>query len=183
MKTRFKKFAVIFGLIFAFVFAAAQTSFYWPVASGIWSSKGALVVSQDVNNLTGIAPVASGQVLTSAGTATIPVWSASPSFTSLTLGSSGTAITQIQVLSATITPSMVSIAPLGNCEEQSFTLTGLTSADKVVVNPAFATHASAAMLTARASTGADTILITFCNYSTADATPTGGTINVLAVRS
>ncbi|MDZ4253543.1 MAG: hypothetical protein U1A72_13330 [Sulfuritalea sp.] len=173
-----RNIAVAIGVTVAAVALAAA---YFPVPSNIWAT-GDVVVAQDANNLTGVAAVASGQVLTSAGTATKPAWSASPSLTSLTLGS-GTAITKIQVLSATITPTQLDLSPLGQCEEQSFTLTGLTSADKVAVNPAFATNASAYMTTARASTGADTILITFCQVSTAAATPAGGTINVLAVRS
>jgi len=73
--------------------AIAQTSNYLPVPSNIFSATGAVVVTQDANNLTGVAAVASGQVLTSAGTGTAPAWSATPTLTGVTLGGSTTSAT------------------------------------------------------------------------------------------
>ena len=152
--------AVLVGLFLFAGFAEAQEG-QLPLPSGIGTSGQLLEIQSD------------GQA---AGTST-------PSVTSVTVGS-GTAITKIQVLSAAITPTWWTYAArLGLCNEQSFTVTGLSSADKVMVNLAYAMPASVSMVSARASTGANTILITFCNQTTATVTPTGGTINVLAIRS
>ena len=108
----------IVGLVCVFALdAIAQTGNFLPVPSNVWTSKGALAVAHDINHLTGIAPVASGQVLTSQGTAALPVWSATPSLTSATIGASGTAITQIRVYSQTITPASVAA---NVCAEQTF---------------------------------------------------------------
>ena len=146
-----KLFLSAFGLLLMAGVAMAQS--YLPVPSGIFSA-GDVVVAQDGNNLTGSA--------------------------TLTLGASGSAVSQIAVFSATITPAEVTAS---QCAEQSFTVTGLTSSDSVSVNHAYTAAASAAATTARASSGSDTLLITFCNVSSSNATPTGGTINVLAIRA
>lgn len=57
-----------------------------------------------------VASVATGQVLTSAGTSTLPAWSATPSVTSITLGG-GSALNAYQ--SGTWTPTMVGQSTAG----------------------------------------------------------------------
>lgn len=185
--------AGVFGVgVLAAGLALAQNLL--PVPSGIYSAKGALAVANDGNNLTGIAPVASGQVLTSAGTAALPLWSADPVLTSITadaiiaptathatsvtVGGSGTAITQMRVYSQTITPASVA-ADL--CAEQSFTVTGLTTADKVFFNPVAtgnATWAGQVRVSA-----ADTLAVTYCNPTAGALTPGSGTAAIVALRS
>lgn len=100
--------------------------------------------------------------------------------TSVTVGSSGTALTQILVTSASLTPGPVTA---GSCEEQSFSVSGVTSADKLLVNQGFAANVSAVLTTARASAGAGTVLMTFCNVTSADASPEAGTFTFVAIRS
>lgn len=100
--------------------------------------------------------------------------------TSVTVGSSGTALTQIAVISASLTPGPVSA---GLCDEQSFSVSGVTSADKLLVNQGFAGNVSAVLTTARASAGAGTVLMTFCNVTAADASPEAGTFTFVAIRS
>lgn len=158
--------------------AKSQTGVYLPVPSGIFSSAGAVVTAQDANNITAVAAVASGQVLTSAGVGAQPVWSASPTLTSLTLGSSGTAVTQIRVYSPTITPASVAAVL---CAEQTFTVTGLTTADKVFYNPV-ATGNAASAGQVRVS-AADTLAVTYCNPTAGALTPAAGVAGVVAVRS
>ena len=157
----------------------AQTSNYLPVPSNIFAAKGALAVSQDTNNLTAIAAVATGQVLVSAGTGTLPAWSAAPSLTSLTLGASGTAITQMRIYSSALAPSAVTA---GVCAEQGFTVTGITTADKLVINRTTAPSNPIPAVAARPS-GADTVAITFCNTTAGTDSPDSDTYNIIAIRS
>jgi hypothetical protein len=58
--------------------AAAQSGNY-PVPSGWIDQPGAIIVGRDQNNLTGLAGVAVGQVLTSGGVGALPAWSAKTS--------------------------------------------------------------------------------------------------------
>lgn len=97
--------------------------------------------------------------------------------TSLKLGTAGTALTQAKVYTPTLTPAVVAVAGLS---EQTFTVTGLSTADTVTVNgPAAA--AGSAYLSARVS-AADTLALTWLTTA-ATITPTSGTYRVLAVRS
>lgn len=195
MKTSFDKLrmrkSILLALAGLLLFAAgaiAQTSIYLPVPSGIFSAKGALLVSQDQNNVTGIAAVASGQVLTSAGTGALPAWSASPTLTGVTAATGsfstsatvggGTAITKIVVYSQTITPASVAAAV---CAEQTFTVTGLTTADKVLYNPPATGNATSAAQ-ARVS-AANTLAVMYCNPTAGALTPGAGTGIVVAFRS
>lgn len=98
---------------------------------------------------------------------------------SVKVGSSGTTITLIQVLTATITSFTV---PAHSCVDKAFTVTGVTTADKIFINPAYTAAIEAILANARA-VAADTIEITFCNPNDEAADPEPGTINVLAVRS
>jgi hypothetical protein len=96
---------------------------------------------------------------------------------SLTVGG-GTPITQMRVYSQTITPASVGAATVA---EQTFTVTGLTTADKVVVNPAAISNATG-IAGARVS-AADTLAVRFVNPTAGALTPTAGTWTVLALRS
>lgn len=95
-----------------------------------------------------------------------------------TTGSSGTQITQIKVYSPSITPSSVGAATVA---EQTFTVTGLTTADKVIVNPPSISNATG-ISGARVS-AADTLAIRFVNPTAGSLTPTSGTYTVVAFRS
>lgn len=75
--------AVPFGLLVGSEFADAQLTWRIPVKSGL--TVGGLIHAKDRSNLSSIPAVATGQVLTSAGVATVPAWSASPTVTTWTL--------------------------------------------------------------------------------------------------
>lgn len=93
-------------------------------------------------------------------------------------GRSGTAITQVRVYSQTITAASVAAATVA---EQTFTVTGLTTADKVVVNPAAISNATG-IAGARVS-AADTLAVRFVNPTAGALTPTAGTWTIIAFRS
>jgi hypothetical protein len=102
---------------------------------------------------------------------------ASLSPTSVALGG-GTALTKAVVYTPSLTPASVAAATVA---EQTFTVTGLTTADKVVVNqPALANATGIAG--ARVS-AADTLAIRFVNPTAGALTPASGTYTVLAFRS
>lgn len=96
---------------------------------------------------------------------------------SIALGS-GTAITKVVVYSQTITPASVATVTVA---EQTFTVTGLTTADTVVVNPAAISNA-VGIVGARVS-AADTLAVRFVNPTAGALTPTAGTWTILAFRS
>lgn len=97
---------------------------------------------------------------------------------SVTVGASGTAITQIRVYAQTITPDEVATVV---CAEQTFTVTGLTTDDTVLVNPA-ATGNATSMTQARVS-AANTLALMFCNPTAGGLTPGAGTYSIVAIRS
>lgn len=97
--------------------------------------------------------------------------------TTLSVGS-GTTLTGIVVYSQTITPASVAAAVAA---EQTFTVTGLTTADKVFINPA-ATGNATAVAAARVS-AANTLAITFVNPTAGALTPGAGTYSIVAIRS
>lgn len=99
---------------------------------------------------------------------------------SLTVGAEGVAtpITQIRAYAPTLTPASVGAATVS---EQTFTVTGLTTADKEIVNgPANATATGIAG--ARVS-AADTLAIRFVNPTAGALTPTAGVHSIIAFRS
>lgn len=96
----------------------------------------------------------------------------------LQVGASGTALTQVRVYSQTITPASVAAATVA---EQTFTVTGLTTADKVVVNTAAIAN-SVGIAGSRVS-AADTLAVRFVNPTAGALTPTAGTWTVIAFRS
>ena len=96
----------------------------------------------------------------------------------MTIGG-GTAITQLRVYTPSLTPTQIAAA-IG-AAEQTFTVTGLTTADKVIVNPPSFT-VLCPMAWARVS-GADTLALGFSNLAIALCTPAAGTYTVVAIRS
>lgn len=96
----------------------------------------------------------------------------------LTLGSGGTPLTLAKVYTPSLTPGSVNAATVA---EQTFTVTGLTTADKIVVDPPSIANATG-IAGARVS-AADTLAIRFVNPTAGALTPTSGTYTVLAFRS
>lgn len=96
----------------------------------------------------------------------------------LSLGAAGTNITQIRVYSQSI--NVASVAA-NTSAEQTFTVTGLTTADTVmVVKPSLS--AGLVVSTARVS-AADTLAITFGNLTASPIDPAAETYAILAFRS
>jgi hypothetical protein len=94
------------------------------------------------------------------------------------IGSGGTDLTLAKVYTPSITPASVAAATVA---EQTFTVAGLTTADKVIVNPPSIANATG-IVGARAS-AADTLALRFTNPTAGALTPTAGTYTVLAFRS
>jgi hypothetical protein len=90
----------------------------------------------------------------------------------------GTALTKIVAYAPSLTPASVAAATVA---EQTFTVAGLTTADKVVVNPPSISNATG-IAGARVS-AADTLAVRFVNPTAGALTPTSGTYTVLAFRS
>lgn len=97
---------------------------------------------------------------------------------SVKIGSSGTALTQAVVYSQTITPASVAAATVA---EQTFTVTGLTTADKVFVNHA-ATGNATGIAGVRVS-AANTLAVSFVNPTAGALVPGAGTWSIVAIRS
>lgn len=99
--------------------------------------------------------------------------------TSVRVGpATATPVTQIMVYSQTITPASVATATVA---EQTFTVTGLTTADKVFVNAGAISNA-VSIGNVRVS-AADTLAVQFCNPTAGALTPTAGTWKIVALRS
>ena len=94
------------------------------------------------------------------------------------IGSSGTTLTQAAVYSQTVTPASVAAATVA---EQTFTVTGLTTADKVIVNHA-ATGNATGIAGVRVS-AANTLAVSFVNPTAGALTPGAGTWSIIAIRS
>lgn len=154
-----RKFVVAaLALLFVALVAAvgvAQTALY-PMPTGIGTT-GQVLAFTNANNVQG----------TSALTAA----------TSITVGA-GTAITKMAALTATITGFQ--IAP-NTCVVKAYTVTGLTTADKVFVNPTY-DAVEAGINNARVA-AENSLEVTFCNTHGATVDPEAGTLNVLAIRS
>ncbi len=98
---------------------------------------------------------------------------------SLSVGPSPTAITNVSTYSPSLTP--VSVAANTTAEQTAFTVTGLTTSDKVVVNGPAPT-AGTGIVGARV-VSANTLGITFVNATAGALTPASGTYTVVAIRS
>lgn len=99
-------------------------------------------------------------------------------FSGLGVGSGGTDLSLVKVYSQTITPASVGAATVA---EQTFTVTGLTTSDKVFVNPAANTKATG-IAGVRVS-AADTLAVSFVNPTAGALTPDAGTWQIVAIRS
>jgi len=97
---------------------------------------------------------------------------------SLTVGGGGTPITGIVVYAPSLTPASVGAATVA---EQTFTVNGLTTADKVIVNPPAIANATG-IAGARVS-AANTLAVRFVNPTAGALTPSAGTYTVTAFRS
>ena len=99
-------------------------------------------------------------------------------FTSLALGG-GTVITKIVAYATSLTPAATAAAI--QTVEQTFTVTGLTTADKVFVNGPVPT--SLCPPTTFRVSAADTLSIGFTTLTAAACTPAAGTYNIVAIRN
>lgn len=97
---------------------------------------------------------------------------------SFTLGVSGTAITQMRVYSQALDPASVAA---NTTAEQTFTVTGLATTDKVFVNKPSNT-AGLGIVNARVS-AVDTLAITFGNFTAAPIDAASETYTITAIRS
>lgn len=89
-----------------------------------------------------------------------------------------TPLTGIVVYSQSLTPASVNLSVAA---EQNFTVTGLTTADKVIVNP-FPTGNATALCSARVS-AANTLTLGYVNPTAGNLTPAAGVYNIIAIRS
>lgn len=87
-----------------------------------------------------------------------------------------TEIGQIKVYTPTIAPAQVN---LNSISAQTFTVTGLTTADKVVVNPGVNTIG----VSGAYASATDTLTVIFTNPTGGNITPASSTWNVIAIRS
>lgn len=92
---------------------------------------------------------------------------------------SGSSVKQFRVYSANLTPT-VSV-PAASTAEEVFTFTGLTTADRVLVNNRTAMTAGTGIVGARVS-AADSLAVRFCNTTAGALTPAAGTFAVIAIR-
>jgi hypothetical protein len=90
----------------------------------------------------------------------------------------GTTLTQIAVYAPSLTPASVAA---NTSAEQTFTVSGLATSDKVVVNGPAPT-AGCPLVHARAS-GLNTLALTFLNTTAGPLTPAAGVHSVIAIRS
>lgn len=89
-----------------------------------------------------------------------------------------TPVTGIVIYSQSLTP--VAVATIV-AAEQNFTVTGLTTADKVIVNP-FPTGNATALCSARVS-AANTLTLSYVNPTAGSLTPAAGAYTIIAIRS
>ena len=89
-----------------------------------------------------------------------------------------TNITGLTVYTPSLTPAAVTAQTTSN---QTFTVSGLATTDKVIVNGPVPT-AGTGIVNARVS-AANTLMLTFINTTATAATPVAGTYNIIAIRS
>jgi hypothetical protein len=99
-------------------------------------------------------------------------------FAGLAVGSGGTELSLVKLYSQTVTPASVAAATVA---EQTFTVTGLTTGDKVFVNAAAISNA-VGIGNVRVS-AANTLAVQFINPTAGALVPTAGTWNIMAIRS
>lgn len=98
---------------------------------------------------------------------------------STAIGSGSTAITKVVAYAPNITPASVAA---NTTAEQTFTVTGLATSDKLVVNVVALMGAGLGLVGARVS-AADTLALTFANVTAGALTPAAGVYPVLAFRT
>lgn len=177
MRNRWIAAAVLLLLALSPLMLNAATTWRLPVQGN--PGVGDVVYGRDANALTSLASVAAGSVLASNGVGAAPVWSAGPALTSATIGASGTSITQIRVYASSLTPAASSAAI--QTTEQTFTVTGLATTDKVYVNGPAPT--SLCPPTTFRVSAANTLAIGFTTLTASACTPASGTYNIVAIRS
>ena len=96
----------------------------------------------------------------------------------LTVGALATPITRVVVYSPTLTPASVAAATVA---EQTFTVVGLTTADKVVVNAPV--NATATGIVGARVSAADTLAVRYANPTAGALVPAAGVNTVIAFRS
>jgi len=99
--------------------------------------------------------------------------------TSVAVGASGTVLTQIRAYAESLTPAASSAAI--QTAEQTFTVNGLATTDKVIVNGPAPTSLCPPV-TFRVS-DANTLAIGFTTLTAAGCTPAAGTYNIIAIRN
>lgn len=166
-------FVAMLGLFGVAGIAASQTE-QLPIPSGICTAANQLLAAVDANNVRCTATPSVTSMTVSAG---MTVGTTLTAGTSVTVGS-GAAITKISVYSSTVNPPSQAAQ---SCEEKAVTATGVTTSDKVYVNPP-AISGSASVVAARVST-ADTVALTFCNVAALSNQAAVGTYKIVAVRS
>ena len=163
------------------------------------ATTGDLIYMAPDGTMTNLASTATTTVLVGGGAGVVPVWTTatgsgapvratSPTLvtpvlgvatgTSLALGG-GTAITKIVAYAPTLTP--VATAAAIQTVEQTFTVAGLATTDKVIVNGPVPTSLCPAV-TFRVSE-ADTLAIGFTTLTAVACTPVAGVYNIIAIRN
>ena len=106
------------------------------------------------------------------------VASGTPIFTSLTIGTDGTALTQARIYSVTIDPAEIAVATV---VEQTYTVTGLATTDIIIVNKPTVT-VRCGIVNARVSS-TDTLALQWMNPLAAlTCDPPSETYTILAIR-
>jgi hypothetical protein len=175
-------------------FSVFDTAYFGGTATSTFNSAGALSVAGTLavtgastltgaSTHTGLASFgqASSTLFSNTGTAYFG-GTATSTFNSagaLTVGTSGTAITQMRVYAATI--DIAATAAAIGTTEQTFTVTGLTTADKVFVNGPAPT-ALCPVVHARVS-ATDTIALGIATLTAAACDPASATYNIVAIRN
>ena len=92
-------------------------------------------------------------------------------------GGAGTPLTQITLYSPTLAPTSVAAATIA---EQSFTVTGLATTDRVFISAPGVT-AGTGIVNARVS-AANTLMVAFANTTAGAVTPLAGVHQIVALR-
>lgn len=124
---------------------------------------------------TGFFRSGSGTIGVSSGGTQVASFGAS----GLTLGTGGTALTNIQVFSVSVTPASQAA---NTCAEQAFTVSGVKTTDKIFLGGYTATGNATGYGAARVS-AADTVQQTICNPTAGALTPAASTHVYVAIRS
>lgn len=136
---------------------------------------------EDLITRTYIVPNLLNYPTASLPTAGIPgrmAWDATKTQPTFEDGTSWLGVPGITVYIQTITPAAVSNAV---CAEQTFTVTGLQTTDRVFYNPP-ATGNATSSTQVRVS-AANTLAVTYCNPTAGSLTPAAGTAKIMALRA